>query len=44
MWEENEIELEIERVIDKFAEENRLNKIGISFEDCEDNKPYRLLF
>ena len=34
MLEENkaEIKLEIERIIDKFTEENGLNKIGILFE------------
>jgi len=30
--EENKIELEIEKIINKFTEENELNKIGILFE------------
>lgn len=32
MLKENKIKLEIEKIVNKFTEENRLNKLGILFE------------
>jgi len=35
MSEENKIELEIERIINKFVEENKLSEIKVSFQEPE---------